>query len=232
MKFSELIIKFIIRASDNALIDHYKEYFVKDIVLFLLTVTCEDHLIPNAVKVPLLLWVLQFIKRTVGHCNEMYKENLNRIAALLVDLAMENKEDLPLCETIAEVIKLFFVDYRQLFADTLDKIDILPEDHPSFEYVSTIQVGYAKGTIKEEIKRFLAVPKRSVYSLRYLRKKIGQEEKEFIALFQELKQGLRNIPNTDNLAHKLVLTLLKSIKEEKEEVTRCHFICRNHKFNH
>lgn len=230
IKFSELIRKFVIRAADNEQIEQYKAYFVKDVVLFMLNVACVDLNIPNSVKIPILSFVHQFIQQTVEHCCRMYKDNLNRIVSLLVDLAMANKadEDSVLCNTIVDIVKQFFVDNRQLFADTLGTIDILPESHLSFDEVATLQLSYAKTTIAEEIERFLAVPKRSVHSLRYLRRKISDHEREFIKLFQELKQGLRNIPNTDNLAHKLVLALLLCIKEDKEEVSIRRIETRQH----
>lgn len=218
IKFNKLVLQFVSRASHNSQIDGYKGYIVKDTILFLLTVTCSDRDIPNAVKVPLLGLILDMIKRTISQCLQTYKDTLNRMISLMVDLAVSNRDDSALCETIVEALKYFLVDSRQLLAETLDTIDILPEDLPEFEYVSIVQLNHAKPTIRGEIERFLAVPKRSVHSLRYLRRKISEEEIEFIELFKELKRGLRSIPNTDNVVHRLVLALLRCVKEGGEEV--------------
>lgn len=224
IQFHGLLLKFIARAADNEQIDNYKAYFVKDMVLFLLTVTCKDQVIPTSVKVPLLRHVLEMIKRTVVDCCQMYKENLNHMVSLLVGIPIDQGQ-LVLGETVAELLKFFFVDSRQLFGDILDRIDIIPVNTPFLQGVSTIQMGYAKGTVAEEIERFLAVPKRSVHSLKYLRQKIGEQEDKFIALFQGLKQGLRNVPNSENLTHKLVLALLRCVQQEDEEVRGCR--CRS-----
>lgn len=219
IKFHKLVLQFVSRASHNSQIDGYKAYFLKDTILFLLTVTCTDHDIPNAVKVPLLGLILDIIKRTISQCLPTYKEMLNRMISLMVDMAVSNRDDSVLCETIVEILKYFLIDSRQLLAETLDTIDILPEDLPEFEYVSIIQLNHAKATIRGEIERFLAVPKRSVHSLRYLRRKISEEENEFIELFKELKHGLRSVPNTDNVVHRLVSALLRCVKEGTEEVS-------------
>lgn len=213
-------MEFIVGASLNTQMDFYKNYFVKDIVLFLVHFVRKEKIIPNVIKIRVLNLLLEIIKRTVSHCQQMFADNLNRIIAELADLAMENREDSSLCDCIAELIKYFMESCKRIFSDTLGIVDILPEDHLSFEYVSTIQVVYAKETIGEEIERFLAVPKRGIYSLKYIRRKIQENEKEFIELFQALKQDLRNVPNTSNLAHRLVSALLRYIKDEKEEVSK------------
>lgn len=218
LKFGNLLLEFIERPSDNEQINYYKEYFVKDFVLFTLHVVCSNKEIVSPVKIPILRSLLEYIKKTVSHCPEIYKEFLNRMVTQLVDLAMENREDIPLCQCIADIFKYFFDCGKVHFPEALETIDILPEDHASFELVSTLQLSFKKTTIKEEIERFLALRGRRAYSFKYLRRQISENEKEFVELFQELKEGLRNIPNTDNLAHKFVFAVLEYIKSGSEEV--------------
>lgn len=223
LKFGELLLEFVERPSDNEQINYYKEYFVKDVVLFTLHAVCTNKEIVCPMKVPILRSLLEFIKKTVTHCQEIYKDFLNRMVTQLMDLAMENREDLILCECIADIFQHIFDCGKIHFPDALETIDILPEDHASFEMVSTMQLSFQKATIKEEIERFLALRGRGVYSFKYLRRMISENEKEFVGLFQELKEGLRIIPNTDNLAHRLVFSMLEYMKIGSEEV-RFYFV--------
>lgn len=214
LKFTDLLMKFIIKAADTERVDDYKFYFVKNIILFLVSEVSEDRIIPNDVKIRILQHILDYIKRTIVHCTRLYKDNLNQIIGKLVDLALFNKTDFPLCEEIAEIFKYFFVDSRQLLGDTLGMVDIVPEDHPAFEHVSSVQHGYARDTLCKEIERFLMVPMRSVHSMKYLRKRIHDNEKEFIELFKSQNQPeIRNISNTESLSHRFVVALLKCVKD-------------------
>lgn len=217
-KLCELIMEFVERPSDNDQIGLYKSQFVKSIVLYIANEMNHATVIPNPIKVQILNLTLDIIKRTIPHCCQMYSDNLNCIVTQLMSLAMKNKEDSLLCECVADIFKYFIEDCKLISPDLLANIDILPEDHPAFEYVSTIQTAYSKQTIQGEIERFLALPQRGIYSLKYLRRKILEHEKEFIELFQELTQGLRTVPNTDNVAHKLVLSLLRYIQNGEDEV--------------
>lgn len=219
IKLDGLLFKFIGRASDNAQVDTYKAYFAKDITLFILTLTCEDRSIPIAMKVPILHMVQEMLKRTVVQCPDMFRKNLNRMVALLVQLAMANKEEVALGEKIADLLKYFHVDLKSILGDVLDKIDILPEDHPALEYASTLQVAYSRDTIRGECERYLAMPKRSVHCLKYLRKRIQEHEREFLELFKTTSMGPPvMMPDDGELARELVLALLRCIKEGSAEV--------------
>lgn len=218
-KFSELVMEFIERPSENSQVDHYKAYFVKNLVRFLLNVVSNECEMVNSIKVLILIKLKELIRGTVTQCSKMYKSNLNCIIRQLVDLVLENdKQREELSKSVVEIITIFMIDCQSVFADVLEEVDILPEDRVEFELLSTNQYQYRKTKIKDEIKRFLDIPGRGVYSLKYLRKRIDDNREEFISLFKESRQEFRCLPNNNNLPLDLVFELLKCVQGSKESV--------------
>lgn len=214
-KFSELLLEFVEESFDNDQFISYKEYFVKDVVLFVLHVVTSKKIIPNAVKICILQFLADYMKKTAHQVPEMYNKILNRIVCQLIDLAMGNDNEIQLCELIANTLKFFFDDKKEDFAHILPNLEVLPMNHPSFEYVSTIQLAYKRETIQEELERFLALPKRRIHSFRYLRNRITENQEEFVRLFE--KTNCRNIPNPDHITHRFIISLLGYIKDKDAE---------------